>query len=160
MRANARIVARRQIDNRLKDLQIAELDRPSRGWVKAIREALGMTMAQLARRLDVVTSRVAAIEAAEVSGGLTLKSLEEAARALDCRLVYFLVPRKPLAEIVSERAEQLARHRLRTVRYHMALENQAVDRIEDDAQFTELVKSLIERSGSELWNDPDDPSDR
>ncbi len=74
--------------------------RPSRGWLKAIREALGMTTAQLGQRLGVVQSRVVAIEQAEAKGTVTLNSLEKAAQALDCRLVYALVPRQSLEDAV------------------------------------------------------------
>lgn len=111
-----------------------------------------MTMAQLGDRLGVTAPRVAALESAEVSGSVSLKTLERAAEALDCRLVYVLLPRTPLAEMVAERAEALARRRLDAVRHHMALENQSVNRIEDDAQFTELVRSITATAGSELWN--------
>lgn len=153
MRAPARVAARRQIDKRLKNLRnLTHTDPPARGWVKAIREALGMTMAQLGDRLGVTAPRVAALESAEVSGSVSLKTLERAAEALDCRLVYVLLPRTPLAEMVAERAEALARRRLDAVRHHMALENQSVNRIEDDAQFTELVRSITATAGSELWN--------
>ncbi|VAX03953.1 hypothetical protein MNBD_GAMMA20-319, partial [hydrothermal vent metagenome] len=95
MRPKERAVARRQLDKRLNLLRDSEsFVRPSRGWIKAIREALGMTTTQLAKRLGVVQSRTVAIEQAEAKGSITLNSLEKAANALDCRLVYALVPRK------------------------------------------------------------------
>jgi predicted DNA-binding mobile mystery protein A len=59
-----------------------------------------MTMAQLARRLDVSQPRIVAIERAEVSGAISLATLERAAEALGCSLVYALVPRASLEKTV------------------------------------------------------------
>lgn len=155
MRAQERAIARRQIDKRLKSLQDEDVfARPPRGWIKAIREALGMTAQQLGRRLGVSQPRVVKIEQAEVSGGLTLETLERAARALDCRLVYVLVPKKPLAELARERAERLARKQIESTRHSMALEHQSVDASEEGAQIEALARELLASSSSELWDAP------
>jgi predicted DNA-binding mobile mystery protein A len=155
MRAQERALARRQIDKRLKSLQDSDVfARPPRGWIKAIREALGMTAQQLGRRLGVSQPRVLKIEEAEVSGSVTLETLERAARALDCRLVYVLVPNKPLEELTRERAERLARKQIESTRHSMALEDQSVDASEERAQIEALTRTLLARSSSELWDAP------
>jgi predicted DNA-binding mobile mystery protein A len=154
MRSEYRTTARRQLDKRLTSLANPEaLARPPRGWIKAIREALGMTTAQLARRLGVSQPRAFAIEKAEMSGAITLDTLERAARALDCRLVYVLVPRKPLDALVEERAFHLARQRMAVTRHTMALEAQAVRPSDEEEQVERLARRLVERGGSELWED-------
>lgn len=154
MRAEDRASARRQLDKRLSLLQNTELlARPPRGWLKAIREALGMTTAQLGKRLGVVQSRAVAIEQAEAKGTITLNSLEKAAHALDCRLVYALVPRNPLDELVTERAERLAKQRLESTRHSMALEAQTVDAADEQEQLKRMVQRLLDKSGSELWEE-------
>jgi len=154
MRPEDREAARRQLDKRLSSALNADaLARPPRGWVKAIREALGMTTAQLAKRLGVSQPRVVGIEQAEAKGAITLDSLERAAHALDCRLVYALVPRKPLDALVEERATRLAAKRLDSTRHTMALEAQAVDARDEDEQRKRLIRKLIEQAGSELWDD-------
>lgn len=154
MRPKERTVARRQLDKRLNLLRDSgSLARPPRGWVKAIREALGMTTTQLAKRLGVVQSRAVAIEQAEARGTITLNSLEKAANALDCRLVYALVPRKPLDELVSERAEHLAKKRLRSTSHSMALEAQGVDTTDEQEQLKHLIQNLLNKAGSELWEE-------
>ncbi len=103
MRAQERAAARKQIDKRLNIIQNSEgLARPVRGWIRAIREALGMTTAQLGKRLGIRQASVVGLEKSEASKSITLETLERAAHALDCRLVYALVPRKPLAEVVHE----------------------------------------------------------
>lgn len=151
MNPETRVAARRQLDKRLKPLAELDLSRPKVGWTKAVRTALGMTMAQLGRRLGVSQPRIAALEAAEIDGSITLKSLERAAEALECRVVYALVPRRPLSELVMERAELIASRRLKSVQHSMSLENQRVDRVEDDSQFTAMVRKLVETGGSALW---------
>jgi len=145
-------MARKQLDKRLRILQNVDiLARPPRGWIKAIREALGMTTAQLGKRLGVSQPRVLGIEKAEVSGSITLGSLERAARALDCRLVYALVPRKPLESLVEDRARELAKERLRATSHSMALEDQRVDETDEQEHLERLVQRLLNQPGSALW---------
>lgn len=151
MRAQEKAAARRQLDKRLIAIENLDLTRPPRGWVKAIREAIGMTAAQLGARLGVSQVRVLALEKGEVSGSVTLASLERAAHALDCRLVYLLVPRKPLDELVEERAAKLAHKQLQATRHTMALEAQPVDEAEEAAQLKRLKQALIDKAGSKLW---------
>ncbi len=83
--------------------------RPARGWIRAIRDALGMTSRQLATRLDVSQSAVAQLERSEVAGSIRLDSLRRAADALGCDLVYALVPRTTLEQTVADRAASVAR---------------------------------------------------
>jgi predicted DNA-binding mobile mystery protein A len=152
MRAHERAMARKQLDKRLNLLQNVDiLARPSRGWIKAIREALGMTTAQLAKRLNVSQPRVLGIEKAEASGSIKLESLERAAHALDCRLVYALVPRKPRESLVEDRARAFAQKRLRATSHSMALENQRVDEADEQDHLERLVQKLLNQPGSALW---------
>lgn len=154
MRHQDRATARRQIDNRFNTLgNLDAFARPPRGWVKAIREALGMTAAQLGKRLGVSQQRALTLEKAEASGALTLESLERAAQALDCRLVYALVPRKPLAALVADRAARRAGNQLRSTGHSMVLEAQGVDRADEEAQRERLTRQLIDSAGSALWDE-------
>lgn len=134
MTPRERVTARRQIDKCLSALQISDaLVRPPRGWVKAIREALGMTAAQLGERTGVSKQRALALEKAESSGSVTL---ERAANALDCRLVYALMPRKPLETMVEERAFRRAKEQLRATRHTMALEAQGIEKTEETSSWS------------------------
>ncbi len=154
MRAKDRVTARYQLDKRLNSLRYSDIfARPPRGWIKAIREALGMTTAQLGKRLGVSQPRAVKIENTETKGSITLDSLERAAHALDCRLVYALVPRKPLDELVAERAERLAKKRLESTRHSMALEGQGVETTDEQEQLKRMIQSLLDKAGSELWKD-------
>ena len=154
MRAEDRALARRQLDKRLAEIrELGAFSRPSRGWIKAIREALGMTTAQLARRLGVSQPRVTAMEKGEIQGSLTLESLEKAAHAMDCRIVYALVPRKPLVDTVSEQAQRKARNKLASTSHSMVLEAQGVDRETETEQVERLARRLQAKAGAALWDD-------
>src|SRR6266404_8337614 len=92
--------SRSHLDERFKDLGPAtRYVSPVRGWIKAIREALGMSTAQLAMRLGVKQPSVVALEQSEAKGTIELATLRRVAKALDCTLVYALVPGKPLEAI-------------------------------------------------------------
>ena len=141
------------LDTQLKPLRdIEPLIRPGRGWIKAIREAIGMTTGQFARRLGVAQPRVAALEKAEADGVVTLKSLRQAAEALDCDFVYALVPRKPLEQVVKDRARDVAERQLARTDQTMRLENQAVSKARMARARDELAAELL-RSDRRLWAD-------
>jgi predicted DNA-binding mobile mystery protein A len=107
----------------------------------------------MARRIGVGQSRAVDIEKAETTGAITLDSLQRAARALDCELVYALVPRQPLETMVEERATALAKRRVKTTRHTMALEAQSLDEADEREQVKLLVRQLVEKSDSKLWED-------
>ena len=157
MRSSDRAPARKQLDKRLAVLRDSDaLARPPRGWIKAIREALGMTTAQIASRMGVSQPRAVEIEKAEQQGAITLDTLERAARALDCRLVYALVPRQALEDMVMERARGIALKRLAVTGHHMALEAQAISDADAREQFEQLLRLIIDKGGSELWKSDDE----
>jgi predicted DNA-binding mobile mystery protein A len=148
----AAIHARRRLDERLLPLRGAALDAvPQRGWVRAIREALGMSTTELAARMDVSQQSVSDLEKSEVRGTIKLVTLRRAAEALDCDLVYALVPRQGLDEAVRAQAHRQALRHVVQVAHHSRLEDQAVD---DDAarvQVDELAQRLVDRRG--LWTE-------
>lgn len=151
---NIRKLGRWALDTRLAPLRkIGDAaDRPERGWIKAIREALGMTTGQFAKRLGVSQPRVAALEKAEANDAVTLKSLRQAAEALDCRLVYALIPNTPLEEAITRRARLVAERLLARTSHTMRLENQAVSGSRQDRALDELAKTLAEHD-RRLWED-------
>ena len=90
-----------------------------RGWIKAIRAALSMSTAQLAKRLRVKQPSVIALEQSEAKGTIEMATLRRVAAALDCTLVSALTPDKPLEAIVCGRARTFARRRLEPVEHSM-----------------------------------------
>jgi len=154
MKASERPLARKNLDKRLNTLRnINEFARPPRGWIKAIRESLGMTTKQLGQRIGVSQPRALEIEKNEMSGTLSLDSLERAARALDCQLVYAIVPNESLETMIEKRAHNLAKNRLKHTAHSMSLEDQSVSAEDAKQQLQELTRQLAEKSSSELWED-------
>jgi predicted DNA-binding mobile mystery protein A len=143
-----------QLDQRFAELRpfIAKATRPSRGWVRAVREALGMTTAQLAVRIGVSQPRITEMEKAEVSGSITLQNLERAAEAMDCRVVYLFVPANPLTQTMQARALKLAEQRLTAVEQSMQLENQGVtDKLNRKNALAGMVDQLLSKP-ARLWD--------
>jgi predicted DNA-binding mobile mystery protein A len=144
----------RHLDKRFAALRpLTESARPPKGWLRAVRDALGMTTAQYARRLGVSQPRIIELEQSEASGGVTLNTLQRAAEALGCRLVYVLAPEKPLSDTVRERAETVATRQLADIEHTMRLENQAVA----DKQFIrglhrQRIEELLRRP-ARLWDE-------
>jgi predicted DNA-binding mobile mystery protein A len=142
--------ARRRLDAQLQRLQpVAAEPRPPRGWIRAIREALGMSTTELAARMGISQSRIPELERGEVAGSLKLGTLERAAEALDCDLVYVLVPRTTLEASVHAQAQRQATARLAGIRHTMRLEDQEVGH--DDAKdlVDDLASELVDHRG--LW---------
>lgn len=145
-----------QLDRRFDDLKplVKVAARPSRGWVRALREALGMTTGQLAKRIGVQQPRVIELERGEASGNITVQSLERAAEALGCRLVYALIPERPLADTIRERASLMADRQLAAVDQTMRLEAQGVtDKARQKEAHQRLVADLLSRP-ARLWDEP------
>ncbi len=145
---------RRQIDQRLAASgTLRDLAVPKGGWIAEIRGLIGMRAAQLAARLGVTQSAVAQFERAEADGAITLNTLTKVAEALDCRLVYALVPRTSFEAMVRTRAALVALRETRQVSHTMALEDQAV-RDADVAQLLgDLTAELIRALPRALWDE-------
>ena len=133
--------SRSRLDPRFDQMRPVErYTPPVRGWIRAIRQALGMTTAQLAKRMGVRQPSVIALEQSEVKGTIELATLRRAAEALDCTVVYALIPNKPLEATVKERARAFARRRLEPVEHSMLLEDQQVKRNESDANLEDIIR--------------------
>ncbi len=148
-------LARKHLDDRLTRLRDAPgLARPSRGWVRAIRDALGMTTSQLARRLGVDQSRITKLERAEIEGSVTLRTLRQAAEGLGCTVVYSFVPTTSLEDMVRARADDIADRDLARVDHTMRLENQALTPRDLRQERERLVATLLSGNPRRLWDDP------
>jgi predicted DNA-binding mobile mystery protein A len=148
---SSRSRARSALDRRLaawRPVAVAGA-RPHGGWIRAIRDALGMPAADLAERLGVAQSTVARLEASERAETIQLSTLRRAAAALECDLVYALVPRRPLEQSVSQRARALAVQQLGRIEHTMALEDQALGAEGAQARLELLVEHYKTAPG--LW---------
>jgi predicted DNA-binding mobile mystery protein A len=143
--------SRQLLDTHFAEWQpLRELARPPRGWIRAVRDALGMSAATLAARLGTTGSAVIRLEQSEAADRVRLDTLRGAADALGCDLVYLLVPRRPLTTVVRERARQLAQREFAAIQQTMRLEDQATGLTSDLEE--QLTERLLQRGG--LWAEP------
>ena len=144
----------RHLDKRFVALRpLARAQRPPKGWLRAIRDALGMTTMQLGKRLGVSQPRIVELEQSEVSGSVTLNTLQRAAEALGCRLVYALVPDRPLTDTVRERAELVATRQANAVAQSMRLEDQEVTDREVAKELRRQQAERLLRRPARLWDE-------
>ncbi|WP_263366466.1 mobile mystery protein A [Edaphobacter bradus] len=148
MRGEFRNLRLKQLDRALEPYRTARKEsRPSKGWIRAIRQALGVSSGDLARRLGTSRQLPLQLEKGEAEDRITLKSLRAAANALDCDLVYALVPRADsMQELIENRARVEAKNRVLGVEHSMALENQAVGRIDEAVE--EETRRLVRKRTS------------
>lgn len=154
--AQNNVQARQRLDQRFRRLRpLADEPPPHKGWIRAIRDALGMSSTELAARIGVSQQRVSQIEQGELQETITLETLRRAANALDCDLVYVLEPRTSLDEAVKEQAHKTAARHLAPLAHHSRLENQALTDGDEAAQLEEFASRFIDRKG--LWTETDGP---
>jgi predicted DNA-binding mobile mystery protein A len=126
---------------------------PREGWLRTVRKALGMSGAQLAKRMGVTRARVAQAEQAELSGGASLKSMQAAAEAMGCRFVYAIVPAKRIEDVIAVQAQKKARALVKTASTHMALEKQNLPDDRIAAEVERLASDLAREMPSDFWSD-------
>ena len=130
---------------------LADSKPPRNGWIREIRQTLGMTSEQLAKRMEIRQPNVLALEKREKEGRITLNSLEKAARALNCEVIYVLVPRQSLETMLRDRLKKFLEGRLSSVAYTMALEDQAVSKEHVERSLSQSVEELMMRPPRNLW---------
>lgn len=145
---------RRQLDRRLAVWRRPGLkNRPATGWLRSIREALGMTARQYAKRSGIDLKTLLMFEKGEVEDTITLGSLRKLGENLDCELVYALVPRDSLEIMLTKQAEKVARKIMKETSYSMMLEGQDVSSEEREAQVRELAAELKAEMRRILWGE-------
>ena len=143
----------RQLEERLEPWRaVRDSPSPRTGWIATIRQALGMGVNQLAQRLGVDPAAVTHLEKREAAGNVTLKSLRRAAEALNCKLVYALVPNEDPRSLLLTQARRTARTRLQRVGHTMGLEAQAVETEEAAHQEADLAMRLLREWPRSLWD--------
>ena len=153
MKNDTRKRARDRLDERL--LVLKPEDRflaPPKGWIRAIRDALGINGVQFARRLGVRPQSVEALEKSEAEGTIQLKTLRRAAETLDCTLVYALVPNTSLAGIIDARARKIAMRDLGRVAHTMKLEAQGTGDADLEARINAYISDVL--TERDLWQEP------
>lgn len=152
MKIDLRGISQRQVESMLTPWRDAKLPpKPPKGWIRAIREGLGMPASYLARKMSVEQSTVKRYEDAEAGGAISLKTLQRIADALGCELKYALVPKKTLPLLIQDQALSVTRERMKAVSHTMALEDQSTSVPEQEALIQEQADDLIKGSWRDLW---------
>lgn len=148
-------IASEQYRDRINKIakQIGQLQLPNKGWIYSVRQALGMSAAQLARRIGVTRAQVSKTEKAEITGAVTIKTMERMAEGMGCRFVYAIVPTGTIEDIVSKQAREKAESIVRTASVHAALEDQALSAEKIENEVKRLQRELLKDMPSDLWND-------
>ena len=133
--------------------RFGDFSMPRNGWLRMVRNAFGMSGTQLANRLGVTKARISKAEQAELTGGITLKSMQSMASAMNCRFVYALVPEDKIEEIIKKRAFDKEHEQIKSASTQMALEAQALNDKQLAFAVDELASKIIEKMPSDLWND-------
>lgn len=119
---------------------------PPAGWIKAIRTAIGMSMQQLGKKLNVSKQGILDIEKREKDGAITIKSLKEIARALDMQLVYGFVPKDgSLDALIDRKAKELATQ--------IVLRTSNTMKLEDQGNTNKRIEKAIKERAEEIKNE-------
>ena len=135
----------------LTDLQYVIV--PPIGWIKAIRNGIGMSMEQLGKKLSITKQGVMDIEKREKEGAITIKSLQEIAKAMDMKLVYGFVPNEgDLEQMIETRAIEMAKKIVERTSNTMKLEDQANSKERIEKAIKERASEIINKTPKILWD--------
>jgi predicted DNA-binding mobile mystery protein A len=144
---------REQLDRFFEDIKRLNLRSPKLGWVKEIRESLGMSMQDLASRLGTIKQRVEKIEKDEVAAKTTLETMKKVAEALDCDFVYFLVPKTSLEQTLKTQAHKSAQKIIKQVETTMELEKQETSSRSQKQLVERLALEMLLKEDRKIWRE-------
>lgn len=139
---------RRSYQKKFDTLKKVVIDRPSQGWLRTIREFLGMTTTQLAKKINVTQPRVINLEKNEKN--TKISTMERIADALNCDFIYAFIPRENIDDIIYNQARKKASKILQKVNKNMELENQLSD---SDEMLEDLIKELLNHNIARIWDE-------
>lgn len=144
---------RKMVQQKISRISFSEAPPPS-GWLKAVRVALGLSIRQLADRVGVMHGSIDQIEKREAQKKVTLESIEQLASAMECKLIYAIVPKEEnatLDSIVEQKAQELAARILKSVSHSMNLEAQGTPDTVVNAEVLRIAKELKESGDFRIW---------
>jgi predicted DNA-binding mobile mystery protein A len=145
---------RQQLDERLKPLKnLAESGMPSQGWIKSIREALGLSSRQLGKKTGIDQSRVSRLENAEKTGELKLSSLQKIAKGLNMKFVYGFVPEDSLEQLLRAQARKIALKRMKRLNDTMSLEKQALSSVDQEKALNNMIDKILIEQPKDFWDE-------
>lgn len=126
---------------------------PPTGWIKAVRTAIGMSLQQLSNRLSITKQSVQEIEQREKEGSVTIKSLREAAKALDMQLIYGFIPNDGnLEALIHRKAKELATQIVLRTSNSMKLEDQENSQHRIEKAIEERAAIIKNEMPKALWD--------
>ncbi len=145
---------RKQVQENVNELLIlTRKSIPQKGWIRTIRDALGISSYVLADRFGCSRANITKMEQREKKKTISLETLEQAAQAMNCKLVYCLVPIEPLNKLREKQARSLAKKRINLINHSMKLEQQGLSKKQLKQQEDDLVQELLQGNPKKLWND-------
>ena len=145
---NARIMQIKALDKKTSSLSDAKNIVPKGvSWINTVREAIGMTAVQLAKRLGVTQPRIAKMEINEEN--LKLSTMKKVAQAMNCDFVYYFKPKTTFQDIVQNQAKKKAAEILLGVNLNMALENQDIQTKE---AIDDMAADFINGNTKKIWD--------
>lgn len=124
------IVANSQVQLQQIERRFTHFDpsffKPEQGWIRQMREALGITLSKLGTICGVSTATIAQAEKREVDGKITVETLKKTAAAMNCEFVYMFVPKSEMTKFIEAKAYEKAKRILASADLHMSLEDQKV----------------------------------
>ena len=150
-------VAREQLDKKLDSLKtFATSGIPQQGWIKTVREALGLSARQLGEKAGIDQSRISRLENAEKDGSLKLSSLQKVAKGLNMRFIYGFVSENTLEEMVRSQARKIALRRLKQLNNTMRLEKQELSDEEQKKALEDMIEKILVDQPKDFWDGSDE----
>jgi predicted DNA-binding mobile mystery protein A len=147
MKQNYQLIRLKSLDELATQVEpLRSVHVPPQGWLRIVREALGLSLRTVGEKLKASPQTVHAFERREAAGTLTIANLRKVAGAMNCELVYFLVPTGPktrtFTKLAATQSGFLAD--LLATEHSMQLEDQGVggidERVESAAKTGDLRK--------------------
>lgn len=146
-------LSREQLDRQFQRLKREIIEPPAGGWIRNIRQGLGISTSQLGKRLGITRQGVHHLEKQEAHGTISLSSLEKVADRLSCDLKVVFIPRKPLRQMVKEQALKIATKLVERTELHMKLEKQGTAESFRRQRIKELSEELVRENDKRLWDE-------
>ena len=143
-----------QLNEKMDKLTVLQhLIMPPIGWIKAIRNGIGMSMEQLGKKLSITKQAVMDIEKREKEGAVTIKSMQEIAKVIDMKFVYGFVPNAgSLEQMIETRSLEIATKIVQRTSTSMKLEDQVNSKERIEKAIKERAAEIINKTPKILWD--------
>lgn len=143
-----------QLDRKMRSFaMLTKIAMPPTGWIRAIRQALGMSSQQLGKKLSITRQGVLDMEKREKDGLVTIRALRETAKSLDMQLVYGFVPNDgSLEDLIDRKAKELAKEIVMRTSQTMKLEDQENSKKRIEKAIQERFIAIRNEMPKTLWD--------